>query len=75
MLGASKVGRDELLAALQGVRGSHKVTVARWITPAGRWIIGNGIEPDITVGYTKSDDSAKPDSQVARAVEFLTTGK
>jgi len=55
--------------------GSLKVTVARWITPQGHWIMGNGITPDISVGYTKAEDPLKSDSQMARAITFLTTGK
>ena len=55
--------------------GSLKVTVARWITPAGKWIMGNGVTPDITVQFTQSDATAKKDPQMARAVKFLTTGK
>jgi carboxyl-terminal processing protease len=55
--------------------GSLKITVARWITPLGHWIMGNGITPDIAVPYTAADAAAKSDPQMARAVRFLTTGK
>ena len=56
-------------------QGSLKVTIARWVTPSGHWIMGNGVTPDITVAYKKADAEGKNDSQMSRAVQFLTTGK
>ena len=56
-------------------KGSLKVTVARWVTPAGHWIMDSGVTPDIIVAYEKADTSEGNDSQVARAIKFLTTGK
>ena len=51
------------------------MTIARWVTPAGHWIMGNGIAPNITATFTAVDAEAKRDPQVKRAIEFLTTGK
>ncbi len=66
-------GSVQQLIPLDG--GSLKVTIARWVTPAGHWIMGNGITPDITIEVTPEDVKAKRDPQMIRAVEFLTTGK
>ncbi|HET9641452.1 MAG TPA: S41 family peptidase [Candidatus Paceibacterota bacterium] len=75
LIGTKSFGKGSVqtLLALDG--GSLKVTVARWITPSGTWIMGNGITPDITVPFTPADAAAKKDPQMDRAVEFLTTGK
>lgn len=75
LIGAKSFGKGSVqtLMALDG--GSLKVTVARWITPAGHWIMGNGITPDIVVPFTSADAAAKKDPQMARAIQFLTTGK
>lgn len=51
------------------------VTTARWFTPEERAIHGTGLEPDIEVVYTQEDLDAGVDPQLARAVEFLLTGK
>ncbi|HNS52107.1 MAG TPA: S41 family peptidase [Anaerolineae bacterium] len=51
------------------------VTTARWFTPNDRAIHGTGLAPDIEVLYTQEDVEAGVDPQLARAVEFLSTGK
>lgn len=66
-------GSVQMLMGIGG--GSLKVTVARWITPDGHWIMGNGVTPDISVPYTAADAAAKKDPQMERAVQFLTTDR
>lgn len=75
LIGTQSFGKGSVqtLIALDG--GSLKVTVARWVTPAGHWIMGNGITPDIVVPYTPADATAKIDPQMLRAIDFLTKGK
>ena len=52
------------------------VTVRHWLTPSGRDIHGQGIEPDIFVPRpTEADKKAGRDPQLERAVQFLLTGK
>ena len=34
---------------LSGEGGAFKLTVARWLTPKGRWIHGTGLTPDVVV--------------------------
>lgn len=48
-----------------------KLTVAKWITPKGREIDLQGIEPDIKVELTKDDFNADRDPQLDKALEIL----
>jgi len=75
IIGTKSFGKGSVQKLIPLDGGSLKVTIARWITPAGHWIMGNGITPDITVEITPEDVKAKLDPQMARAVQFLTTGK
>ncbi|MBU6388480.1 S41 family peptidase [Patescibacteria group bacterium] len=75
LIGTKSFGKGSVQTLIDIDGGSLKVTVARWITPAGHWIMGNGVTPDITVSYTAADAAAKKDPQMARAIQFLTTGK
>jgi len=75
VIGQKSFGKGSVQTLLDIDKGSLKVTVARWITPAGHWIMGNGITPDITASYTKADTPDGNDTQVVRAIKFLTTGK
>lgn len=50
---------------------SLKITIARWLTPGGHSISGNGIEPDIEVDYTVADREEGRDPQLDAAVEYL----
>ena len=74
-MGKKWLGKGSVQTLLDLGDGSLKVTVARWITPAGNWIMGNGITPDIIIPFTASDVTAKRDPQMLRAIKFLTTGK
>jgi carboxyl-terminal processing protease len=48
-----------------------KITVAKWLTPNGRTINGEGITPDIEVKSAESGDS---DPQFDRAIQYIVTG-
>jgi carboxyl-terminal processing protease len=75
LIGTKSFGKGSVQTLMNIDGGSLKVTVARWVTPAGHWIMGNGVTPDIIVPYTAADAAAKRDPQMARAIQFLTTGK
>jgi carboxyl-terminal processing protease len=75
LIGAKSFGKGSVQTLIDLDGGSLKVTVARWITPSGNWIMGNGIAPDISVFPTPADVAAKKDVQMARAVQFLTNSK
>jgi len=48
-----------------------KITVARWLTPAGHQINTVGIAPDIEVNMTRDDIDNKRDPQLDKALEIL----
>ena len=50
---------------------SIKLTVARWLTPKGRTIEGEGIKPDIEVDMTSDDYNKDLDPQLDKAKELL----
>lgn len=66
-------GSVQELVEIQG-GGALKVTIARWLTPAGRSISDGGLIPNIEVPYTAEDREAGRDPQKDRAIRFLTTG-
>ncbi|MCX6788085.1 MAG: S41 family peptidase [Candidatus Kaiserbacteria bacterium] len=75
LIGTKSFGKGSVQSLTDLDGGSLKITVARWVTPAGHWIMGNGVTPDITVPFVAADAAAKRDPQVARAIKFLTTSK
>ncbi|MHB1163066.1 MAG: S41 family peptidase [Minisyncoccota bacterium] len=77
LIGTKSFGKGSVQTLISLDGGSLKITVARWITPAGHWIMGNGVTPDITVPYMAVGATTPPkvDPQMARAVKFLTDGK
>jgi len=54
---------------------SLKVTVAKWLTPAGDAIDDKGIEPEIKVELTEDDVNKDLDPQLQKAIELLTVKK
>ncbi len=50
--------------------GLH-LTVAKWLTPSGRWVNGNGLDPDFKVMLTDEDISSGRDPQLDKALELL----
>lgn len=50
---------------------SVKITVARWLTPAGNQINNVGIAPDIEADITRDDLDNKRDPQLDKALEIL----
>lgn len=77
IIGTKSFGKGSVQTLMSLDEGSLKITVARWVTPAGHWIMGNGITPDITVPYMSTDATTTPkvDPQMLRAIRFLTEGK
>jgi carboxyl-terminal processing protease len=55
---------------LTGEGGAFRLTVARWLTPDGRWIHDVGIEPDVTVTMPAVVDAGE-DPVLDRALEVL----
>jgi len=77
LIGTQSFGKGSVQTLIGLDGGALKVTVARWITPAGHWIMNDGVTPDIVVPYIAVGATVRPkvDPQMARAIEFLTKGK
>ncbi|MBI4250630.1 S41 family peptidase, partial [Candidatus Uhrbacteria bacterium] len=50
---------------------SIKLTIAKWLTPKGRTIDQQGIDPDTVVEVTKEDIEANRDPQLQKAISTL----
>jgi carboxyl-terminal processing protease len=79
LIGMQSFGKGSVQTLIPLDQGTLKVTIARWVTPAGHWIMGTGITPNIIIPIASSTPAFTPDTpqdpQYARAVQFLTTGK
>ncbi len=75
LIGTRSFGKGSVQTLINIDGGSLKVTIARWLTPAGINIMGNGITPDINIEASTTEIAAGRDGQMERAVQFLTTGK
>jgi len=49
---------------------SLKVTIAKWLTPKGNQISGNGLNPDVDVTLSQADATANKDPQLDKAIEI-----
>lgn len=79
--------RDNLKAKLIGVKtfgkgsvqqlekmtggSSLRITIARWLTPKGDYIMEKGIEPDINIEISNDDYNSNRDPQLEKAIEIL----
>ena len=48
-----------------------KITIAKWLTPSGKSIDGEGLEPDYEVKITEKDIDSGKDPQLEKAIELL----
>lgn len=65
-------GSVQSYSPLENNQGAVRITIARWLTPSGRQIHGEGLEPDYMVEFTPEDMTAGIDPQLEKAVELLT---
>ncbi len=56
---------------LTGDGGAVRITIARWYTPNGRQISGEGLAPDVSVDLTDQDVQSGQDPQLDKALELL----
>lgn len=71
LIGEKSFGKGTIQEAqdLAGGAGIH-ITVAKWLTPNGRWVNENqGLEPDVKIDGDKED--ATEDAQLDKALELL----
>ncbi|MEZ4667722.1 MAG: S41 family peptidase [Anaerolineae bacterium] len=52
-------------------KGGIRLTTARWLTPNGSWIHGNGITPDILIEWPEDQQDAVHDPQLQGALDYL----
>ncbi|PIR95682.1 hypothetical protein COT93_00955 [Candidatus Falkowbacteria bacterium CG10_big_fil_rev_8_21_14_0_10_37_18] len=67
-------GSVQTLRNLDG-GASLKITVAKWLTPAGDFINEKGLEPDIEIKMTSDDIDNDLDPQMKKALELLKAQK
>ncbi len=77
VIGSKSLGKGTVQEISNYPNGaSLKLTIAKWLTPKGRWIHEKGIIPDIKVTDPTSNEKAqKIDRQLDRAVSFVLQGR
>ncbi len=74
LVGVKTFGKGTVQTWQQLVNGGGiRLTIARWLTPNGHWIHGNGITPDVVVEWPQENRDENNDPQLKAAIEALTT--
>ena len=72
LIGKKTFGKGSVQQLEKLTGGSNlRVTVARWLTPNGEYIMEKGINPDIDVDLSEDDYNNNRDPQLDKAVEVL----
>jgi len=72
LVGEKTFGKGSVQSVFNLPGGSSlKVTIAHWLTPKGRMIDKQGIQPDVVVALTSDDAKAARDPQIDKAMELL----
>lgn len=72
LIGEKSFGKGTVQELINLPHGSSvKVTVAKWLTPSGEYIMEKGISPDIEVKMTADDYKNDKDPQLDKALEVL----
>jgi carboxyl-terminal processing protease len=75
LIGTRSFGKGSVQELVEIGDGALKVTIARWLTPAGQSISEGGLTPDIEAEFVREEAVAGNDTQKARAIQFLKTGR
>lgn len=76
IIGTQTFGKGSVQELVKLDDGSSlKVTVARWLTPAGTSISNGGLAPDIVISRTPENRLAEIDPQKDAAIDFLNGKK
>ncbi len=73
LVGTTTYGKGSVQTwiALEDSAGGVRVTIARWLTPEGRQISEQGLEPEYIVEMTQEDYEQGLDPQLEKAIEVL----
>ena len=73
LVGVTSYGKGSVQnwVPLTNDQGAVRVTIAKWLTPDGRTIHGEGLQPDVVVETTDEDRQSNVDPQLDKAVEVL----
>jgi len=72
IVGTTTYGKGSVQALKELSDGSNlKITVAKWLTPAGDYIDEKGIEPNIEIELTVDDVNNDRDPQLDKAIELI----
>lgn len=70
LVGEKTFGKGSVQELIKlGDDGALKLTIAKWLTPLGVSISGNGLEPDVEISL--DEDNPEADAQFEKAVEIL----
>lgn len=73
LVGEKTFGKGSVQELLDLSDGSAvKITVAKWLTPSGKQINGEGLEPDIKIS---DDEETEKDEQLERAEQYIVKGQ
>ena len=76
LVGAKTYGKGSVQTIRDLSDGSAlKITIAKWLTPAGDFINNKGIEPNVKVEMTEDDYNKNLDPQLNKALEILKKKK
>lgn len=71
LIGEQSFGKGSVQTLEELKQGSVKITVAKWLTPQGELIEGEGLTPDIEVEMTEEDYNEDRDPQLNKAIEII----
>lgn len=71
LIGQQSFGKGSVQILEDLSQGSLKITVAKWLTPNGDLIDGEGLSPDIEIELTEDDFNEDRDPQLNKALEII----
>ncbi len=76
LVGEKSFGKGSVQELVDLKDGSAvKITIAKWITPGGKNLNKDGLEPDIAIKLTEEDVAAGKDPQMEAALQQITNSK
>lgn len=71
LIGNQSFGKGSVQTLEELKKGSLKITVAKWLTPKGTTIDGEGLKPDVEIELTEKDYEEGKDPQLDKAIEII----